>query len=114
MINYSDEPSKVYTTFGYIAGSADGIVTINGQPVSRPIYLYEVGSGISLMTLVARQASLANGHYIFIGLDPNKQYLIMARDHNREYEPVVFDYVTPATDLTIAEQQELWESWQTR
>ena len=102
-----------YTHTSYIAGSADGIVTINGQPASQPIYLYEVGRGISLMTLVARQASLNNGHYLFMGLDPAKKYLVMCRDSNKEYEPAVWDYVTPATDLTIAQQQELWQSWQT-
>ena len=115
MIAYADLPRRVFapTETGYVAGTADGIVTVNGQPASRPIYLYEVGNGISLMTLVARQASLANGHYIFIGLDPNKQYLIMARDSNKEYEPAVWDYVTPARDLTLQQQQELWQSWQT-
>lgn len=98
---------------GYIAGTADGIVTVNGQPASRPVYLYEAGNGISILTLIARQASLANGHYLFMGLDPQKKYLVMARDHKKEYEPFCFDYVTPATDLTIQQQQELWQSWQT-
>ena len=64
-----------YQYAGYIAGSADGIVTSGGVPSSQPIYLYEVGNGISLMTLVARQASLKNGHYLFMGLDPTKKYL---------------------------------------
>ena len=99
---------------GYIAGSGDGIVTINGSPVSRPIYLYEVGGGISIPTLVARQASLLNGRYLFMGLDPTKQYLVMCRDSEKEYEPFCWDYVVPATDLTIAEQQALWQSWQTQ
>lgn len=98
---------------GYIAGAADGIVTVNGQPASRPIYLYEVSNGISIMTLIARQTSLLNGRYLFMGLNPSKRYLVMARDHNKEYEPAVFDYVTPATDLTFEQQQELWQSWQT-
>lgn len=97
---------------GYIAGSGDGIVTINGTPASRSIYLYEVGGGLSIMTLIARQASLPNGHYLFMGLNPVRQYLIMARDNKGQYEPFCWDYVTPATDLTIAEQQQLWDSLQ--
>lgn len=103
---------NIYQGVGYIAGSAEGIVTINGQPVSRPIYLYEVGNGISIPTLVARQASLVNGRYLFMGLDPDKQYLVMCRDSGKEYEPFCWDYVIPATDLTIVEQQQLWEDWQ--
>jgi len=93
----------------YIAGSGNGIVTVNGVPASRQIFLFDANN----MDLLHRTASLSNGHYIFNGLDATKQYLVMARDHNKEYEPAAWDYVTPATDLTIAEQQELWQSWQT-
>lgn len=109
-------PKNIYyppTHVGFIAGNLDGIVTINGVPSSRPIYLYEVMSGgIGLLNFVARQASLANGHYLFMGLNPSKKYLIMCRDHEQQYEPCVYDHVQPATDLTLAQQQELWQSWQ--
>ena len=94
---------------GYIAGAGDGIVLVNGQPASRKIYVFDP----VLMTWIQTAKSLPNGHYLIQNLDPNKQYLIMVRDYNREYEPAVWDYVTPATDLTIAQQQELWQSWQT-
>lgn len=93
----------------YIAGIGEGIVTVNGVPSSRHIFLFDANS----MELLRRITSLANGHYIFNGLDSTKQYLVMGRDYNREYEPFCWDYVTPATDLTIAQQQELWQSWQT-
>lgn len=105
---------KTYKSVGYIAGSGDGIVTINGTPASRPVFLYQVSGGMALIVLVARQASLSNGHYLFMGLDPAKRYLVMCRDSSKEYEPFCWDYVVPATDLTIAEQQELWQSWQTQ
>ena len=95
---------------GYIAGAADGIVTVNGNPATRDIIVLNAQD----LSVVRRSQSLSNGHYLLNNLDPAKQYLIMARDYNREYEPAVFDYVTPATDLTIAQQQELWESWQTK
>lgn len=100
--------------YGYIAGASDGIVTVTGKPVARPIHLYEVSSGFAKMQLVARQASLPNGHYMFTGLDPAKRYLIIARDHNKEYEPSVFDFVEPATDLTYQEQMALRDTWQTK
>lgn len=93
----------------YIAGTGDGIVTVAGQPASRDIWL------LNAQTMAVEQvmASLKNGHYLFTGLDSNKKYLVMARDYKKEFEPFAWDYVTPADDLTIAEQQALWLSWQT-
>ncbi|WP_198332386.1 hypothetical protein [Psychrobacter aquimaris] len=94
---------------GYIAGSADGIVTVAGQPAKRDIYLLNAND----LSVAHTTESLRNGHYMFLGLDPNKEYLVMARDYKKEFEPFVWDYVKPADDLTISEQQALWASWQT-
>ena len=93
---------------GYIAGSGDGIVTVAGQPASRDIWL------LNAQTMAVEQvmASLSNGHYLFMGLEPNKEYLVMVRDYKKEYEPFAWDYVKPADDLTITEQNALWQSWQ--
>lgn len=101
-------------TTAYIAGSGDGIVTVNGKPVSRHIFLLDAVD----LTYLRHELSLDNGHYIFRNLDATKQYIVMCRDlpptaNEQRYEPAVWDYVTPATDLTIAQQQELWQSWQT-
>lgn len=93
---------------GYIAGTNDGIVTINGVPSARDIIVLDADD----FSIVQRNASFANGHYLIQNLDPTKQYLIMARDYEKQYEPVAWDYVSPATDLTVAEQQALWQSWQ--
>lgn len=105
--------AKVYTTLslaysGYIAGSADGIVTVRGLPSSRKIWL------LNAKTMAVEQVitSLKNGHYLFLGLDPAKEYLVMVRDYRRELEPFAWDYVKPADNLTIAEQQALWQTWQ--
>lgn len=100
---------RIGNTSAYIAGTADGIVSINGSPASRPVYLIDADS----LNIVDVMLSTSKGNYIFTGLDPAKKYMVMARDYNREYEPAVFDYVTPATDLTTQQQQELWQSWQT-
>ena len=94
---------------GYIAGTADGVVTVNGVVAKRDIVVLDAVD----LSVLQRNQSLSNGHYLLNGLDATKQYMVMARDYNKEYEPAVWDYVTPATDLTIAEQQELWQSWQT-
>ena len=93
---------------GYIAGTGNGIVSAGGLPAKRKIYVFDSLT----LTLLVIAKSLPNGHYLIPNLDPTKQYLVMARDYNKEYEPAVWDYVTPATDLTVQQQQELWESWQ--
>ena len=35
----------------------------------------------------------------------------MARDWMRHYEPVAYDNVKPATNITPQEQWRLWQSW---
>jgi len=94
---------------GYIAGSGDGIVTVQGSPASRDILLLNANS-VEVEQLIT---SFENGHYMFLGLDPDERYIVMARDYKKEFEPFVWDYVKPANDLTIAAQQALWQSWQT-
>ena len=106
--------SKTYVSLaipftGYIAGSGDGIVTVMGSPASRDIYLLDAND----MQLLRRTTSLPNGHYIFMALDPDAEYLVMVRDYKKELEPFAWDCVKPANDLTLIEQQALWASWQT-
>lgn len=102
--------SYALTGSSYIAGSGDGVVTVQGKPASRKIWLLDAA------TMAVEQAvtSLSNGHYMFIGLDPAKEYLVMLRDYKKEYEPFCWDYVKPADDLTVAGCQALWQSWQTK
>ena len=105
--------TKAYTTLalssaGYIAGSADGIVTVQGKPASRKIWLLDAQS----MAIEQVITSLKNGHYMFSGINPAKRYLVMVRDYKNEFEPFAWDNVLPATDLTVAEQQALWQTWQ--
>lgn len=104
--------AKTYTALsishsGYIAGSGDGIVTVQGKPASRKIWLLDAQT----MAIEQVITSLKNGHYLFMGLDPDKRYLVMVRDYKKEFEPFVWDDVPPADDLTIDEQQALWQSW---
>ena len=94
---------------GYIAGAADGVITVNGVAAKRDIVVLDAVD----LSVVQSSQSFSNGRYLLSGLDPSKQYIVMARDYNKEYEPAVRDYVTPATDLTFEQQQELWQSWQT-
>lgn len=92
---------------GYIAGAADGIVTVGGVPAARPILVLD-----SLYNKLKTTYSLKNGHYMVSYLDPAKQYIIVCIDHKGEYAPVVWDNVSPMNDKTLEEQRELWRSWQ--
>ena len=103
-------PSALTKNQGYIVGTGDGIVTINGLPARREILCMEANS--KEYQFVARVWSLDNGHYIFTGLDPHKEYLVIARDYKKEYEPFAYDHLKPATDLTMQEQQALLQAWQ--
>lgn len=97
-------PSQI----GYIAGSADGIVTVQGKPASRKIWLLDAQT----LAIVQVVTSLQNGHYLFMGLDPAKRYLVMARDYKKEFEPMAWDEVEPMNDKTIAELQAMWDAMQ--
>lgn len=85
----------------YIAGTGTGIVTALGKPASRQIFLIDAKTMIVLQSTWSK----ADGRYIFIHLDANKEYIVMARDYKRKLEPFVWDYVKPANDLTLANQQ---------
>lgn len=97
---------------GYIAGTGDGIVTVAGVPSSRAVYLYALYQH-KPMVFVGKVWSNAQGRYIFPRIDTKFRYLVIARDYAEQYEPFAWDYVQPANDLTIAEQQALWQTWQT-
>lgn len=92
---------------GYLAGTDEGIVTAGGTPAVRRVYLYYNHR------LIRETTSNAEGHYAFLCLDPQREYLIMARDWMRHYEPVAYDNVRPATNITPQEQWRLWQSWRT-
>ncbi|WP_413520590.1 hypothetical protein [Psychrobacter glacincola] len=96
---------------GYIAGTADGIVTVAGKAASRAIYLYALYNH-KPMVFVAKVWSTAQGNYIFSNLDTSMRYLIMVRDYAGQYEPFAWDYVVPATDLTPREQYILEQAQQ--
>ena len=98
----------------YIAGSGDGIVTVQGKPASRKIWLLDA------QTMAVEQviASLPNGHYMFIGLNPEKKYVVIVRDFEPDGiswrgEGAMWDYVEPMSDKSLNALQALWASWQT-
>lgn len=98
------KPIYLLTHLGYIAGGGDGIVSVGGVPSSRKIYVLDAKT----LAVVKTAVSLDNGQYLITGLDPNRRYLVMARDYKGEYEPVCYDNVAPAADLTAEEIRGVW------
>lgn len=90
---------------GYIAGTGEGIASMATKPAPCLIYLLDTESFALLHTGFA----LDNGHYLIRGLDPDKRYLLLARDPKGNYEPVAYDDVQPKNDLSHAEQEALWQ-----
>nr|DAR91825.1 MAG TPA: hypothetical protein [Caudoviricetes sp.] len=84
----------VYGGRGYIAGEAEGIVTVGGQPAERKILLFERRN----FKVIRTQWSKADGSYRFDYLNPNKEFLMVALDHKKQYEPVSYDFIKPYVD----------------
>ena len=84
----------VYGGRGYIAGEAEGIVTVGGQPAERKILLFERRN----FKVIRTQWSKADGSYRFDYLNPNKEFLMVALDHKKQYEPVSYDFIKPFVD----------------
>lgn len=84
-------PHYKYGGRGYIAGEAEGIVTVNGQPASRRIYLFARPK----MEIVADTWSKDDGSYRFDHLKEDEEYLMVATDYKKQYEPVSYDFIKP-------------------
>lgn len=93
---------------GYFAGTADGLTYVNNVANSCEI----VALDAETVQFVAKIISRKDGHYLMPYLDPNKRYLLFARDLGKNYEPYAYDHAKPATDLSLIEQAELIALWQ--
>lgn len=77
---------------GLIAGRGDGILTVGGEPAERRILLFDRDT----FKLVRSVWSNPNGTYLFDRINPDREYLVLAIDHKKQYEPVAYDFVRPA------------------
>ena len=84
----------IYGGRGYIAGEAEGIVSVGGQPAERKILLFERQA----FKVIRSQWSKPDGTYRFDCLNPNKEFLMVALDHKKQYEPVSYDFIKPFVD----------------
>ena len=87
-------PPKLWSDWrgvGQIRGQGAGIVTVQGQPACRRLWLF-VREGVNLR-LVANTWSDPQGRYAFEGLNPDKYFLVMAVDDG--YHPIAYDRIQP-------------------
>ena len=84
-------PHWRYGGHGYIAGEGTGIVTVGGQPASRRIYLFARPN----MYCIADTWSKEDGSYRFDRLKEDEEYLMVATDYKKQYEPVSYDFIKP-------------------
>lgn len=94
---------------GYVAGDKNGIVTVNGVPASRQLSVFDARTKQLLQTTTSND----KGNYLIMGLNPKKRYLVMCRPifgvDDIGVNTVVWDFVLPMNDLTLDEQNELWQ-----
>lgn len=88
-----------YRTFGgdggggFIAGQIPGTVTVEGIPAEREIECRIRGHNRKLVDRT--WSSAIDGTYRFDDLDPEEEYDLIARDHNRVYRDVIVPAVCP-------------------
>lgn len=92
---------------GFFAGRDEGIVSAGGKAARKPIVVLDALT----ITVVSVCWSLDNGHYLVRSIEPDREYLLLARDTQRGYEPYCYDWIRPSTALGGDEQAALWQSW---
>lgn len=94
-IGFSGLQRAFYAGDGLIGGQSPGLLTVAGLPAKRQIFLY-VRPFKRPPYLIDAIWSNDDGTYAFDMLDRNQKYLMVAVDHEAQYEPVAWDYITPA------------------
>lgn len=72
-------------------GTIRGKVTVDDNPDSRKVRLYDLRSG----RLLRMTWSAADGSYEFTGIDPALTYFVVGHDYTKTYNAVIQDMVKP-------------------
>ena len=72
-------------------GFVTGTVTIEGVPASRQVRLLD---GRTTM-IIAEVWSTTDGRYRFDTLNADREYIVLAHDHERQFNAVIADWVRP-------------------
>lgn len=76
-----------YFGVGFVAGK----VTIEGVPASRQVRLLDGRT----VRVIAEVWSAADGRYRFDTLNADREYIVLAHDHERQFNAVIADWVRP-------------------
>ena len=79
---------------GFIAGQGDGLVTVSGVTASRPVVVFDKKSLIPL----AKTVSSTDGTYSIAGINANRKVFVVAFDPSGQFNAVIRDNITPATE----------------
>lgn len=93
---------------GYFAGTADGLTHVNNQPNSCELIVLDATS----LQFIAKVISRKSGNYLIPYLNPEKRFLLFARDLQMNYEPYAYDHAKPLNDLSEIELKNMVELWQ--
>ena len=111
--DFSSNNGRANNGLGYFAGTAQGVLTAGGERAAREIRLFKVHfsnfAKADFLEQVAITHSNEQGNWLFWGIDETAKYLIMARDNKGDYEPFCYNCISPATDLSIKEQIQLFK-----
>lgn len=88
-----------YGGHGLIAGTAGGIVTVGGKPARRRILCISRED----FHIVRDVWSKSDGSYLLQHLNPEKDFIVLALDHEQKFEPVAWDWVRPARGKNVEE-----------
>lgn len=79
---------------GSISGEADAVVTVDGTPARRQVFLYERTPNTG--KLIRMRWSDGEGRYRFTHLPIENRYMVVAHDHLRQHNAVAMDHIQPA------------------
>lgn len=98
-ITLTQELSRFFGGDGYISGQLPGIVSVDGSPAARRVEVRSRETGVLHSTT---WSSPIDGTYRIMSLDPQREFDVIARDHNRVYSDVIIPAVKPwPYDITI-------------
>lgn len=76
-----------YFGVGFVAGK----VTIEGVPARRQVRLLDARTAM----VIAEVWSTTDGRYRFDTINADREYIVLAHDHERQFNAVIADWVRP-------------------
>ena len=76
-----------YFGTGFVAGK----VTIEGAPARRQVRLFDARTAMA----IAEVWSASDGRYRFDSINADREYIVLAHDHERQFNAVIADWVRP-------------------